>query len=177
MTYLNGGYSIIKKDDANIFAKVNDALTNGKPILLYENESTCYFIDSISKSGDDIIITKGGKTFTISDANVVTEIGDIQNHLYNNEILIGGNDSSDNSIYLNISIVSNKEMTYDDVINYIKTFVGFKYLTVSGYNGDSGISYINIHYNNDKYYCGDSSDNDEEITLDAEAKITSTQIF
>ena len=82
MTYLNGGYSIIKKNDANIFAKVNDALTNGKPILFYEDDNNCYYIDSISKSGDDIILTKGGKTILITSGNVVTESGNIQPKLY-----------------------------------------------------------------------------------------------
>ena len=77
-----GGILIISKDDANIYNKVQIALTEGKPILWYEDATTCYYIDTISKSGDDIVLTKGGKTITITDANVVTESGDIQTHLY-----------------------------------------------------------------------------------------------
>ena len=79
---INGGYIIINKDDANIYAKVTEALINGKPILFYENDTTCYYIDTIALSGDDIVLTKGGKTITITSANAVSEIGSIQNHLY-----------------------------------------------------------------------------------------------
>lgn len=82
MTNLKGGYIIVNKNDANIYASLENALTSGKPVLYYEDANICYFIDSISKSGDDIVLTKGGKTITITDANVVTENGEIQNHLY-----------------------------------------------------------------------------------------------
>lgn len=84
MTNLKGGYVLININDSNIYNACNDALTNGKPILLYEDDNTCYYIDSISKSGDDIILTKGGKTFTITDANVVTETGLVANPLMEN---------------------------------------------------------------------------------------------
>ena len=79
---LKGGYLIINKDDANIYAKLQDALTNGKPVLFYENDTTCYYIDTIALDGTDIVLTKGGKTITITSSNVVTESGNIQNHLY-----------------------------------------------------------------------------------------------
>lgn len=92
MTYLNGGYSIIKKGDANIYASLEKALTNGKPILFYEDDNTCYYIDSISKSGDDIVLTKGGKTITITSSNVVSEVGEIQTKVYTYEI-------NDNDVY------------------------------------------------------------------------------
>ena len=82
MTNLKGGYILINKGDANIYASLENALTSGKPVLFYEDANTCYYIDTISQSGDDIVLTKGGKTITITDANVVTEVGDIQNHLY-----------------------------------------------------------------------------------------------
>ena len=82
MTNLKGGYILVNKNDANIYASVENALISGKPVLFYENSTTCYYIDTISKSGDDIVLTKGGKTITITDANVVTESGDIQTHLY-----------------------------------------------------------------------------------------------
>lgn len=80
---LNGGYIIINKDDANIHAKASEALIQGKPILFYEDNTTCYYIDTISLSGTSVVLTKGGKTITITDANAVTESGDIQAHLYN----------------------------------------------------------------------------------------------
>ena len=88
---MNGGYLMISKTDSDIYAKAQKALVLGKPILFYENQTTCYYIDTISggeitteivddeevTTYGDIILTKGGKTITISDANVVTESGSI----------------------------------------------------------------------------------------------------
>ena len=55
------------------------ALTSGKPILWYESNTECYFIDTITLSGTDIILTKGGKTITIENDSDITEVGDINN--------------------------------------------------------------------------------------------------
>ena len=175
MTYLNGGYSIIKKSDALIYASVEKALTNGKPILFYEDDNTCYYIDSISKSGDDIVLTKGGKTITITDSNVVTESGEIQNHLYNNNIYIVGSDSSENSIYIYINIVTNKELNREDFENYLKTFTINKHLMVNGYSGDSSNVIVKIGYY-DAYTATYSDDNDDTFTIESFSNFT-TQIF
>ena len=78
MTNLKGGYILINKTDADIYASVEKALTQGKPILWYEDAPTCYYIDTIAKSGDDIVLTKGGKTITIETDGDITETGDIQ---------------------------------------------------------------------------------------------------
>ena len=75
---LNGGYIMVSKTDTNIYEKVNKALTLGKPILWYEDETTCYYIDTISKSGTDIVLTKGGKTITIEADGDIIETGKIQ---------------------------------------------------------------------------------------------------
>lgn len=88
MNYLNGGYVMLDKADSDIYAKASGALKGGKPILWYEDKDTCYFIDSISKSGDDIVLTKGGKTITITSANAVTESGNIQQHFYQYRVYI-----------------------------------------------------------------------------------------
>ena len=74
---MNGGYLIVSKDDTNLYEKLNKALTLGKPVLWYEDENTCYFIDTITKSGADIILTKGGKTITIESDGDITEVGDL----------------------------------------------------------------------------------------------------
>lgn len=117
MNYLNGGYVMIDKADSNIYAKALGALNAGKPILWYENSTTCYYIDSISKSGDDIVLTKGGKTITITDANVVTENGEIQSKLY--MYRFSGDDSNNVTFY--IKIVSSKKFdTLSDLIDGLK---------------------------------------------------------
>lgn len=83
MNYLNGGYVMLDKADSDIFAKASGALQAGKPILWYEDKNTCYFIDTIEKTGSDsIALTKGGLTIVITSGNVVTENGSIQPKLY-----------------------------------------------------------------------------------------------
>lgn len=113
MNYLNGGYVMLDKADSDIFAKASGALKAGKPILWYEDKNTCYYIDTLAKSGDDIVLTKGGKTITITDANVVTESGEIQQHLYAYVIDIEATTSSGvtfpNGHYA--TILSDKEFT------------------------------------------------------------------
>ena len=93
MTNLKGGYILVNKNDANIYASVENALTSGKPVLFYEDANTCYYIDTLAKSGDDIVLTKGGKTITITDANVVTESGAIDGlKQYNFKITTANNE-------------------------------------------------------------------------------------
>ena len=68
---------MVSKTDTKLYEKLNNALTIGKPVLWYEDENTCYYIDTITKSGTDIVLTKGGKTITIESDGDITESGDI----------------------------------------------------------------------------------------------------
>ena len=96
---MNGGYLMVSKDDTKIYDKLQLGLKAGKPILWYESVLICFYIDTIS-GGEitseivddeevitygDIILTKGGKTITVSydgtDATV-NEEGEIQPKLY-----------------------------------------------------------------------------------------------
>lgn len=102
---MNGGYLMISKNDSDIYAKAQKALVLGKPILFYENATTCYYIDTISggeitteivddvevTTYGDIILTKGGKTITITSANVITESGNINEPLMENIVDSAGN--------------------------------------------------------------------------------------
>ena len=74
---MNGGYLMVSKSDTNLYTKLNNALTVGKPILWYEDANTCYYIDTITKSGSNIVLTKGGKTITVEDDGDITEVGDV----------------------------------------------------------------------------------------------------
>lgn len=78
---MNGGYLMVSKSDTNLYTKLNNALTVGKPILWYEDENTCYYIDTITKSGTDIVLTKGGKTITVESDGDITEVGEVLNPL------------------------------------------------------------------------------------------------
>lgn len=75
---MNGGYVMIKASDSNAYTKLLNAINLGKPILFYENDTTCYYIDSITTSGTNVVLTKGGKTITIANDNTITSVGDIQ---------------------------------------------------------------------------------------------------
>lgn len=99
---MNGGYLMVSKSDTNLYENLKKGLTIGKPILWYESPTECYYIDTIS-GGEvtseiiddeevftyhDIILTKGGKTITITSSNVVTESGDIQQTTENFDALM-----------------------------------------------------------------------------------------
>ena len=112
MNYLNGGYVMLDKADSNIYTKALGALNAGKPILWYENSTTCYFIDTISLSGDDIVLTKGGLTITITDANVVTETGNISgggSKYYKHSLRLKMLDGCDNNYYLQLDFLTTSD--------------------------------------------------------------------
>lgn len=133
---LNGGYIMVSKTDTDLYKKLNNALTLGKPVLFYENDTTCYYIDTISLDGTDIVLTKGGKTITIEADGDITETGDIQNHLYmyySNYFDITTTDSDYQEIYLTFTIYSEKDLselinklntnaTYNDLVDFINEF-------------------------------------------------------
>lgn len=158
MNYLNGGYVMLDKADSNIYAKALGALKAGKPILWYEDKNTCYYIDTLAKSSDDIVLTKGGKTITITDANVVTESGEIQNHLYNNNIYIIGEDEETETCYIYLNILATKELTNTEIEDYIKQFTGTDGLAVSGYCNVISLESISYNDSTEKYNYRNSTD-------------------
>lgn len=87
----NGGYVIISHDDVNIFNKVDNAYNSGKPILFYDDDKTCYFIDSAKKVDDDYVLVKGGKTITITDSNTVSSTGSVTAPTMENIVDLAGN--------------------------------------------------------------------------------------
>lgn len=74
---LSGGYFIINKTDKNVYEKALSAVTDGKPILWYEDDTTCYYIDTITLSGTTVIMTKGSLTISIANTGTITESGSI----------------------------------------------------------------------------------------------------
>ena len=93
MVLNKGGYVIINKALNNVYELAKNALTSGKPILWYETNTECYFIDTATLSGTNIVLTKGGKTITIEADGDITETGNIQveeKHLYKHYISVAG---------------------------------------------------------------------------------------
>lgn len=112
---MNGGYIIISKNQADAYALSVKALELGKPVLFYEDDTTCYYIDTITKSGTDIVLTKGGKTITIESDGTITEGGDIQVnnlhcYLFRYENLNANDDGSDTDYELYF-----RYLTYDEI--------------------------------------------------------------
>lgn len=171
MTNLKGGYIIINKGDVNIYASLENALTSGKPVLFYEDADTCYFIDSISKSGDDIVLTKGGKTFTITEANVVTESGDIQNHLYalmfdGSDLSLGDESMGDSQYYTILSTINGK----------LSDLPVGKYACLTGdINGQADISHLIKTANGYKFYV--ANDNEFDFTISDDNEPMAIKLF
>ena len=91
MRTMNGGYAMINLASATIHADALAALASNKPIVVYEATGAPYYADSVTTSGTNIIITKGGKTITIANDNTITNVGDIQLHKYKIEITTNNN--------------------------------------------------------------------------------------
>lgn len=169
---LKGGYLIISKDDANIYAKLQDALTNGKPVLFYENDTTCYYIDTIALSGDDIVLTKGSKTITIEADGDITETGGIQSHWYNIEFLC--NDENDDNTNVYLHILTSELLTSDNLLDFLKSYINNVRYCATGYTG-SNYSVCALSYSNEHFSINDSNDANQIITNIRNIKVT--QIF
>lgn len=82
--FLAGGYAQIDLSSNTIYNDLQKIRNLDKPVIIYDsNEGTPYFADSISFDSQNEIftITKGGKTITITNANVVSSNGEIQPQL------------------------------------------------------------------------------------------------
>lgn len=136
---MNGGYIIISKNQADTYALSLKALELGKPVLFYEDDTTCYYIDTISKSGTDIVLTKGGKTITIESDGNITETGEVYKKLYYHPLIIFGTSDKFN---LSACIINdnNTLITKDTLIDTIKNFSDeiFTTLNTSGFYNDNG---------------------------------------
>lgn len=141
----------VRKTDTDLYNTLNNALTLGKPILWYEDENTCYYIDTISKSGTDIVLTKGGKTITIEANGDITEVGEIQIKTINLGNLTA--DADDVSEITNFDdFIISKEL-------YDKLLSGLYPIKANLYDGVDFIGYPNwVDDNNDNIVTNDLID-------------------
>lgn len=79
--YKKGGYVILDLESTTIYTDALKAIQAKKPVVVYD-EPNIYFADTIKADTIDddavVIITKGGKTITITDVNSVSSEGEIQ---------------------------------------------------------------------------------------------------
>lgn len=123
--YKKGGYAIIDLASTTIYKDALDAVASNKPVVVYDLPNV-YFADTIKVATIDddkvVVITKGGKTITINDANAVSSEGDIQGSLYTYEFEISGKCNYEIAHEIRFMFNSNKKLTDDNVISYFANF-------------------------------------------------------
>ena len=80
------GYVFLDLTKTNVYSKALKVLGTDKPVVIKDGSGSPYFVDSLTLDGTNVVITKGGKTITIANDNTITNVGDIQNHLYEYDI-------------------------------------------------------------------------------------------
>ena len=76
------GYVFLDLTKSNVYSKALKVLGADKPVVIKDGSGSPYFVDFLTLDGTNVVITKGGKTITIANDNTITNVGDIQNHLY-----------------------------------------------------------------------------------------------
>lgn len=114
-----GGYSILDLASTTIYADALGALKQDKPVLVYDTPE-CYYADTISLDGTNVVITKGGKTITIANDNTITNVSDIQNHLYRYAITLSDTNNAHFTILVNVNEKIDEEIT--DIKDLYKYF-------------------------------------------------------
>ena len=77
------GYVFLDLTKSNVYAKALKVLGTDKPVVIKDGSGSPYFVDSLTLSGTNVVITKGGKTITIANDNTITNVGDISTILEN----------------------------------------------------------------------------------------------
>ena len=71
------GYVFLDLTKSNVYAEALKVLGTDKPVVIKDGSGAPYFVDSLTLDGTNVVITKGGKTITINDANAVSSEGEI----------------------------------------------------------------------------------------------------
>lgn len=145
----NGGYFIIGKTDKDLVLKLIEALEAGKPVLWYENDKTCYYIDTLSaiQTEPDKInftLTKGGLTITVDSDGVVTETGSIQPSGGSNVLYI---DTTDEDNYSNYSNSILTQDVFDELIDAIQNHKIIVFAESTGNAFFELVTYITMNQN------------------------------
>ena len=140
------GYVFLDLTKANVYSKALKVLGTDKPVVIKDGSGSPYFVDSLTLDGTSIIITKGGKTITIANDNTITNVGDIQNHLYRYVIIKTG------SNFFTCEIISNKNVeisTYNDLLSFLGQE---KYVATGGGDESDGSVVTRIYVKTNDIY-------------------------
>ena len=112
----NGGYVMINLTGDNVYDQALTCLKfkGDKAILVYDGENV-FFADTLTLSGTNVIITKGGQTITISNTNEVTTSGSISGgtKLYTHNIDLTFLDGCDETRNIIFRVISSRDTAYD----------------------------------------------------------------
>lgn len=171
------GYVFLDLTKSNVYSKALKVLGADKPVVIKDASGSPYFVDSLTLDGTNVVITKGGKTITIANDNTITNVGDIQNHLY---ILFFKVEDENNLVYrgtllTNENIMSLNTTNFKNWVleNLGKTF----FANVRDVSDSDNFSYIYFDNNGDDFEINfDNSDTttDKITTID---EIEVTQLF
>lgn len=196
------GYVFLDLTKTNVYSKALKVLGTDKPVVIKDGSGSPYFVDSLTLDGTNVVITKGGKTITIANDNTITNVGDIQNHLYaiyfetsddgGRNLSFITNEDLSKFLDISISILDDITNDYDDnakkLYDFVKT-INHLYCAISNGNGKTYKLFMSYNNNTQKANIEISDDNDTlyqvEITTstiiittkDNYAYITITQLF
>lgn len=144
------GYVFLDLTKSNVYSKALKVLGTDKPVVIKDGSGSPYFVDSLTLSGTNIIITKGGKTITIANDNTITNVGDIQEklHLYRLQfqLKIEGTDATFFMlIYSNKGNLTKENVTLEELNQYC-------YMPIY----DDNNNFVNYYFE-DFYMDGDDS--------------------
>ena len=162
--YKKGGYTILDLESSTIYADSVKALDSNKPIVVYDGTNKPYFADTISLSGTNVVITKGGKTIAIANDNTITSVGDIQFHNY--AVYFYGDDENSNTCYFYMNLLTTRnDLTTENVEDYLKEYIADINYSLTGYNGNDNSIYVSFRYfaEQTKFIANDN--NDAEMTI------------
>lgn len=180
MKYI-GGYSILDLTDANVSTQANVCYNQDKPVLVYGANGEKFFADTITKDGTNIVITKGGKTITIANDNTITNVGDIQNHLYYTNINATCEDDN-HQCYFSITLNTNREiatLTSNELIELLNNYSDVVLIGFAEYD-DTTYTEITFSINNNvitEIGFDNGSNSSNTITSIDNINVSSVKIF
>lgn len=174
------GYVTLDLASNKIYKEALGAIKSGKPVMVVDAPQV-YFADTISVVSDNVVITKGGKTITITDANAVSSVGDIQKHLYYTTINVSCEDDSYN-FYFSIALNTNTKITSLTSTELIELLNNYNNVILFGYAVYNESKYteltfqiVNGSINEIGFDKGDDSTN--PITTFTSINVKSVQIY
>lgn len=171
------GYVTLDLASNKIYNESLGAIKSGKPVMVVDAPNV-YFADTIAISGDDVVITKGGKTITINDANAVSSEGEIQpSHLYmyvgdSSDLSFQGESVSNSNYYKFVTTLDNLKKLSDLPIGNYQVVTG---TIINGESNEIQIQSIKVLENELMFYLCD--DDTAIFTISVDNSLQKIKLF